>query len=398
MSNWFSVSLRTVSEDKRSAVFSVENTTLEPQRVRTAAAAVEMAGAAPFDERMFDVEPTIFGLEPGEVRDVSVSLSEKAPKTGRISVRLRVEKADRTDDFVHGPGVELGVDPLPAPRIPPWVWFVIGGSVILAVVVTLLAMQACEPDCKGDGDCTSGFTCKEGACMCGNAESCPSGTPICYDAQCKADCTKPGAACSSGQYCDATAKVCLAGCGTDSDCSGGFSCKNHECKCGNAKKCAISQVCHDDQCRTACDKNKKCPTGQHCEDGACMPGCKAASDCATGFTCKSGTCYCGSAKSCSSNYVCFDDACRKKCTIPATCTGKSYCFEKTVCLPECNSTSDCPKGYKCNPTSKECTCASFSCANIYKEFERFRTIPDTIATQPIGTVPAPMLTTTVPHP
>jgi hypothetical protein len=122
MSSWFTIQEPTVSEDKKTAVFRVQNSTLEPLRAQAAAAAVEMAGA-PFEEAHFSVDPALFGLEPGESREVKLSLTDKAPQNKELPARLRVEKADLPDHFVFGPGVTLGKNT--KPPIPPWVWFVI---------------------------------------------------------------------------------------------------------------------------------------------------------------------------------------------------------------------------------------------------------------------------------
>lgn len=90
MSDWFSVSLKSASADKRNAVFAIKNTTLQPLRVRAVAAPVEMVAAAPFDEAFFDVEPALFSLEPGEARDVTISLSPRAPTEKKLADRKSV--------------------------------------------------------------------------------------------------------------------------------------------------------------------------------------------------------------------------------------------------------------------------------------------------------------------
>lgn len=376
MSDWVSISLKSAAADKHSAIFAIQNTTLQSMRFRAVPAGVEMVGAGPFEEGFFHVEPTLFNLEPGEAREIMVSLTPRAPVDRKVAVRLRVEKADVTDHFEHGPGVELGVDAVPRKTIPPWVFFAIGGAVIVLVVGIILYVTR---GCSSNAECAAGFQCKERACMCGNQEECPGNSPICFQNQCKPDCTASGAVCSSGQYCDPQVKVCRAGCDDNGDCAKGLSCNvaTHQCKCGNASSCQRDEVCAENQCRDGCGPSKKCATGQHCDAaaGACMPGCAADSDCIAGFACKNNVCMCGPRKSCASNQVCFENQCRISCGPgKPNCAGEGYCFDNIACMAPCTTNTDCPAHYKCDDTSHECKCAKIGCGLVlgHDRWETFR--------------------------
>lgn len=372
MSDWVSISSKSTAPDKRSAVFAIQNTTLQALRMRAVPAAVEMVNAGPFQEAFFHIEPALLTLEPGEARDLTLSLTAQAPVDRKVSVRLRVEKADVPDHFEHGPGVELGVDVIAKKPIPPWVFFAIGGAVIVLVIGIVLYVTR---GCSDDKECGAGYSCKDRTCSCGNVETCATNTPICFQNQCQADCTAPGAMCSSGQYCDTQNKVCREGCDDDGDCAKGYSCNKaaHECRCGNVKTCSAGDVCADNQCRAACGPAKKCGLGQHCDAtvGACLPGCATEDDCASGFSCKNNVCLCGTKKSCSRNQVCFEDQCRQICgPNKPLCSGSMYCFNNVACLPDCATNADCPSGYQCDETSHTCKCKFIGC-HLIRDVDRW---------------------------
>ncbi len=367
MSDWFSVSLQTESADKRTAVFAIKNVTLQPLRVRAVATGVEMVGAAPFIETFFHIEPTLFTLEPGEVQAVAVSLSPTAPAGRKLAVRLRVEKADVTDHFEHGPGVELGIEAIPRKKIPPWVWFAIGGSVITAIVAVIIVFATRE--CSSNDDCSSSYACYQHKCVCGYRGKCPNNIPVCHANQCKPDCTVSGGACSSGQYCNTQIKVCVDGCDDDGDCAKGFYCNTavNECRCGDVSFCSADEVCYEDECRDACSATKECGKGRHCEltAGACMPGCATNANCDTGFSCKNTVCSCGGKRACASNQVCFNDRCLTTCGPgKPSCKVDLYCFNDSVCVAPCDSNADCPHRYKCDATTHTCKCTLLSCKAI----------------------------------
>lgn len=280
MSSWFAVEKPTVSEDKKTAVFRVQNSTLEPLRAQAAAAAVEMAGA-PFEEPHFAVEPSLFGLEPGEARDVTIALTEKAPPGKELPVRLRVEKADLPDHFVFGPGVTLGKKDPPKPW---WLYFTIGAAVIVVGVIIAIVAQSCGKECKTNAECRNGFVCsKDGECLCGGAASCPTTTPQCFNATCRPVCSKATKdTCPHGERCDEAAKVCVPGCDAASDCDDGFTCKNGSCLCGDKPTCPTNTRCYSGQCEKTCKFGAGCPANMVCNDvKVCVPRCDSNADCAS---------------------------------------------------------------------------------------------------------------------
>lgn len=400
MSDWVAISSKSTAPDKRSAVFAIQNTTLQSLRMRAVPAAVEMVNAGPYEEGFFKIEPATFTLEPGEARDLTVALTMAAPADRKISVRLRIDKADVPDHYEYGPGVTLGEEREHKPPIPQWVYFAAGGLILAMILGIVLYLTR---GCSEDKECGIGYKCKDRTCSCGNVETCATNTPICYQNQCKADCTAPGAMCSSGQYCDTQNKVCQTGCDDDSDCSKGYSCNvsTHECKCGNVKTCPAGDVCVENQCRDACGPAKKCAAGQHCDAtaGACLPGCATDDDCSDGFSCKNKVCLCGTKRTCSASTVCFEDECRRRCGPgKPICPEENYCFNNVACLPPCSTNNDCPSGYQCDDSSHTCKCKFLNC-HLIRDLDRWERLRDIRTLErPPGLLPSPAISAVPPQP
>ncbi len=263
---------------------------------------------------------------------------------------------------------------------------------------TTCSKNACEPSsgackmqpafngaaCDADGNpCTANDYCDSGACKAGKSVC------GCYvDADCSG---KQGDdKCIVDLYCDKTSYTCKPTKVVECDTSGDSACaktacdpKDGQCKtalqpegtiCGESAVCAGAQVCDAkgacvpgeasdcddaDACTAdACDPKKGC-TFTAKDSGACDDG----SVCTSADSCKAGQCV-GTAKDCSDDSPCTDDACdpAKGCVhLPSQATGcddgdlcsvGDFCLQG-LCLPgskvlPCDDGNPCT-GDSCDP-------------------------------------------------
>ena len=244
--------------------------------------------------------------------------------------------------------------------------------------------------CSDGNGCTTGETCKAGACVGGTAR-------VCDDADaCTADSCEPDSGaclfapsaghCNDGNPC--TADACTAGkcvstaskgfCDDGDACTVMDLCAATKCTPGSARTCNDGNPCTDDSCAAAtgctatnnkvpCQDGNPCTTGDACLDGACRKGtgalvcddknpcttdvclaakgctptptsgpCDDGSACTADDACAAGACVAGATKVCNDANPCTDDLCdaAKGCTtLPnqATCTDASVCTEGDLC-------------------------------------------------------------------
>ncbi len=229
--------------------------------------------------------------------------------------------------------------------------------------VGVCVAASCEPDCTGRacgpdpscglpcGECPSGYTCLDGACLC---------VPLCADRACGADgCGGSCGECTSGEACDAAGQcvttacvpdctgrecgpdpVCGVGCG---QCAAGYTCEVGRCNC--EPLCGDRECGPDVRCGTSCGS---CPPGEACAVGRCVCG----PDC-TGRVCGDNGCggSCGS------------------CALGERCDAAGQCRPDDVCEPDCSglqcgpdpscgqSCGTCPTGLGC--VSGACVCEPY---------------------------------------
>ncbi|MBI5607772.1 MAG: hypothetical protein HY902_02715, partial [Deltaproteobacteria bacterium] len=151
--------------------------------------------------------------------------------------------------------------------------------------VCSLVLAADATPCDDGDACTTGETCKAGACQGGKATPCDDGSPCTADS-----CDK-----SSGCKHEPAAGTCSDG----SECTVGDSCAGGVCVAGAAPSCDDKNVCTTDTCDPSagcahapasgvCSDDNPCTTGDLCQDGKCQAG--AASDCDDKNPCTKDSC------------------------------------------------------------------------------------------------------------
>ncbi len=243
-----------------------------------------------------------------------------------------------------------------------------------------------------DGDkCTSGDTCKGGACTSGAKISCSDGNACTVDSCAKAagcvflpataTCTD-GNACTLGDVCKdsacatgppatcddknpCTTDLCLPAsgctskpnnlpCDDGSVCTAGDICSAGACKAGKALPCADGNLCTDD----GCDQKTGCvflPNAVTCSDG---------NACSTGDACSKGSCAgkplkCDDGNGCTLNYCDAGAGC-KAVAKPGPCSDGTVCTTGDTCIAgKCEGKAiDCDDG---NPCSKDSCDAAKGC-------------------------------------
>lgn len=211
--------------------------------------------------------------------------------------------------------------------------------------------------CKGCAICQQ---CKKGKCKpkpdgtdCGDSRSCQSGACVCPTACCSnADCGFQGA-CEAGICdCKSGARFCKGTCIPEGDCctddecpdGSGQTCQGGHCACPSGHKdcggdCIPLNACCDDD---DCDGCEVCEN-QTCVVSACCPKCPSGQECLSNGSCAT---------------VCVEQAdctgCSGGCSF-ASVEGPQHCIESVFAcenIPQvCTSTSECPIGQHCQPTT-----------------------------------------------
>ena len=175
--------------------------------------------------------------------------------------------------------------------------------------------KKCLNGCMNDGDCVSGATCKDGACVASkkaNGQACAGGGEclsghcaqgLCCDRACSGDCEHCNLAGSAGTCTmvpsgqdplDQCAEQNDSTCGNDGNCDGAGRCRLY----------AAGTVCAAATCTGGtltgarrCDGSGACgsaPTtscGNYaCQNAACLATCTSSQDCVSPSVCLAGAC------------------------------------------------------------------------------------------------------------
>jgi len=245
--------------------------------------------------------------------------------------------------------------------------------------------------CSTPGLCTTGGSCKTGACQGATVSGCDDGNPCTKDACGATGCTHAptigapcddGNACTAGEACDANG-VCGGGkgscsCKVDADCmsfddgnfcNGVYACQGGACqpKVGSVVVCDKSQdgPCQTNTCATstgqcalvqqpagtACSDGDACTQSEACAKGACGGGTKV--NCDDSNPCTADGCSpVGGCTHTNTTLACDDG---NPCTTNDACAGGA-CKGSGTC--ECKVDADCKNdGDLCNGVVK-CTAGS----------------------------------------
>ena len=207
--------------------------------------------------------------------------------------------------------------------------------------------------CDDNDKCTTGDTCKNGACG--------KGTPldvvkVCDD---KNACTDDVCDAAKGCVNNPTTKPCDDG----NICTENDTCKDSKCAGGGAKACDDGKPCTNDLCD---------PKTGDCSWSANTGACDDGDACTDKDTCAQGKCA-GGAKVCDDNNPCTTDTCNKTggacvfapvaSTTPTPCDDGSKCTTGDACQAgKCvgASASPCNDGNAC--TTDSCDPASGDCS------------------------------------
>lgn len=212
-----------------------------------------------------------------------------------------------------------------------------------------------EPTCEKDGDCPSGWICRNKECAKSSSASCQRDKD-----------------CPSGQRCELASGQCYQ-CLQDDDCNFGLKCINRTCSDGSQDGGPADGVMTDSPDNNGglvCKSDSDCKSGERCEvsSGTCIPEqgnqCKTDNECAGDKYCVSGTCTpgrrpCQDNGECNGGFYCEGGFCyRNKCQSNNDCPPGKSCDTlvgqcKTSNPSDCAQTG-CPQGQVCNPTSRQC--------------------------------------------
>jgi len=223
--------------------------------------------------------------------------------------------------------------------------------------------------CSVDGDCASTSFCDGGACKpklakgeaATDKRACQSGflaDGVCCDAMCDGPCEACDLAASKGT-CTA-----VSGAAKHGACPTGTAtepCLAATCDGVVRDKCAklagASVSCRAGTCvagvetpSASCDGKGACPTSETkacgayaCDGARCRTTCRSTFDCASGKICDDITKVCNDANTCDGDHTIVPTDRPKQDCSPYKC-------DKTKCLDNCTSTTQCVAGYVCNGT------------------------------------------------
>ncbi|MCK6511020.1 hypothetical protein L6R29_13745 [Myxococcota bacterium] len=169
---------------------------------------------------------------------------------------------------------------------------------------------------------------------------------------CKADTD-----CRRGYICNSTNALCEVGCRTDNECPSSQYCVSNKCvECKTNANCTTDPtrpVCNTSGACVGCNANSDCTAaGKNvCLNSLCVQ-CTQDSHCTTAPNTKcdvvSNTCYnpalptqcqpCGANNACAPNHRCYEYR-----------TQGSGTVRERMCAKNCQSNTDCAKGYVCGP-------------------------------------------------
>lgn len=186
-------------------------------------------------------------------------------------------------------------------------------TLVASALVAALALAAPRADATG---CGSPTECASEFCVSG----------VCCDTKCDGVC----------DACSAAAK----GSGVDGTCgpvaAGSVTCRAATCVDGvetPAAKCDGTD---------ACPAAESKPCGRYACDGSrCRTTCRSTLDCAAGSACDDIDKTCVDANTCDGDHTIVSRTGEKKDCAPFKC-------DKTKCLENCTTTSQCTAGYVCN--------------------------------------------------
>jgi hypothetical protein len=200
--------------------------------------------------------------------------------------------------------------------------------------------------CEDGSVCTTGDTCKDGACKGGPYISCDDGNACTIDGcQPKTGCTHTNS---------------TASCDDKNACTTGDHCADGKCLSGSTLVCDDKNPCTSD----SCDPAKGCVFANNtlpCDDG---------SACTAGDTCAAGKCVGGAAVTCDDKNPCTVDTCDpvKGCVYTARADGTA-CDDGNACTTgdKCSAGKCTGSGLQCddkNPCTQDTCDATGGC--VYK--------------------------------
>lgn len=297
---------------------------------------------------------------------------------------------------------------------------------------SLLCMnQVCVEGCTTTADCSSG-TCAVGDSTMPNsapfcdANACGGCAPdeVCFPWENRCSkylpCDSNGQ-CGAGFECAQQDFTCRPECSSTSECGAGENCAYGwtnpppgspgpgaqvqmcvDTAMSQCPQCAAGESCLDNgQCSTfaPCGNNGACPSGFVCNQNMnqCQPSCNSTADCGAGQVClmdwgsPSGPPpkFCADASATPCNAGCAaNESCNQSisdCTpyepcVNNTCPGANeVCSSNNLCIPTCQSNSDCAAGEQCQfeswqgyascqipPERNECACpAHLACLDSW---------------------------------
>ena len=164
-----------------------------------------------------------------------------------------------------------------------------------------------------------------------------------------------------------------------------LSCQS-EYECDEDRACGFGETCVEGVCQgKSCVTSADCDMQSHCNAGECSAGCAADTDCYAGeacnldlATCEEAQCEdshldCGFNEFCDTSsgecreaggYYCMACASNDDCGIRGMCN--NYGAYGSFCVIECETISDCPSGYSCEPgTRPDATITNYCVASCW---------------------------------
>jgi hypothetical protein len=231
----------------------------------------------------------------------------------------------------------------------------------------------CAASCYDDAACANGAFCDAGTCVgkrargaaCTEGRACATGhcaDGVCCDRACDGQCE----ACDAAGACNATLGAPTGGRPACDD-GGANACAARACNGSDRRKCAAygastALACAPARCdgvaftaASHCDGAGGCaaplPTSCvpfACEASGCKTSCSIAADCAPGFECRGGACLARTSRCSDDGFSAID-----KDGLVTSC-GKYGCRSDGTCGTTCAASTDCAKGFLCDPATRAC--------------------------------------------
>ncbi|XP_038215243.1 fibrillin-1-like [Zerene cesonia] len=201
---------------------------------------------------------------------------------------------------------------------------------------------------NGDNDCPPDTVCVSGQCTNPCQNACGTNS-LCKIVNRKAVCL-----CTEGYELIKGINACkkrLVKCVSDNDCAGDI-CHNEQCftACKNSTQCDHGEICTKNLCTKQCSKHTQCSIGEACIGSQCLLGCRTNEDCPSEEACVNNKCTnpCIGTKICGPNAICSRNQHETVCECPlgfeGTPTAQQGCVRKAS---SCSKTLDCPPDHMC---------------------------------------------------